>query len=138
MRIRHDDPSITTLDGSIETYGATTRPVITCPADDAVSTDDVLRIVLDGDTYYTHPVTRDQGTVTIAGAYAMPGQARDPGGATNELDAWLDATELTPGRTVHIDIVSPGYMIGVRAPGETAAYKAGEPDQSLSDIAEDL
>lgn len=138
MRVRHDDPSITTVDASIVERGATNRRAIRVPNHPGLGDGSVIRVVLDEQTYYALPHDRGDGSILVTGVYAMPGQARDPGGATNQLGPWFDDKELEAGRTVHVDIVSSGYLVGLRAPGESAAYDAGEPDGSLSDIAEDL
>lgn len=136
-RVRHDDPSVTTVDGTIIHWGATARPAIELPAVDGVTPGTVIRIVLGGTTSFTRPRRRD-ARLLITGAYDTPGQARGEGDGPNRVARWVDDRGLSRGRTVHIDVVAPTYRIGVRAPGETAVYEGSRPGTALSEIARDL
>lgn len=137
MRVRHDDSSITTVDGVVVERGATNQKAVRCPGTAGIETGSVIRVVLDDATYYATFIDRGTDSVVVTGAYAMPGQARDPGGADDQLRPWIEGKGLAPGRTVHVDVVAPEYLVGLRAPGESATYDAGQPDGSLRDIARD-
>lgn len=137
-RVAHDHPTVETLDATLGRYGGTHRPEIRLPETDAVTVGEVIRVVLDGTEYRTK-VAGSSGTPAIRGAYETPRLARNPGSATDALQPWVDERDLDFGRTVHVDIVDPGYKIGLRAPGETATYATtATPDDSLAAIAEDL
>jgi len=137
-RIASDNPSVRTLDGTLERQGRLDRPKVVLPADDAVSTDSVVRLYLDGDEHRIRP-SESGDTIEIRGAYDTPDGARDPRNAENRLTEWVKSEGLDFGRTVHLDIVEEGFAYGLRAPGERTVYPAVEkPDDSLSDIAENL
>ncbi|MFB6270406.1 MAG: hypothetical protein ABEH83_10705, partial [Halobacterium sp.] len=79
------------------------------------------------------------GQPVVRGVYDSPSLARDPGTAPDRLAAWIADNDLDAGRSVHVDVVEPGFKYGVRAPGESATYEAvSSPDDSLADIAASL
>ena len=83
--------------------------------------------------------TDSSGDAVLRGAFETPRLARTPGEGENYLRAWLGGLGLDFGRTVHLDVVTPDYKYGVRAPGERATYAATEsPDRGLAAIARDL
>lgn len=138
-RVTHDHPTVTTLTATLGRRGATHRPEIHLPATEDVPTGEVCRVVLDGTEYRSRIVERSDGTPAIRGAYDTPRLARDPGTATDHLTAWVAERDLEFGRTVYVDVVEPGHLIGLRAPGESATYRtAGRPKDSLAEIARDL
>jgi hypothetical protein len=140
-RIPSDNPAVETIDATVERTGSVDRPRVVLPAEraDALPTDDVVRVVLNGDEYRTRPDPLSDGRVAIAGAFDTPDAARDPRAGENRLPAWVEGAGLDYGRTVHVDVVEPAFLYGLRAPGERAVYDAVErPDDSLASIAEDL
>ena len=139
-RIASDHPSVQTVRSTcVET---TTGVRLEIPADDrdAVPTDEVVRLVLDGDELFgrvERALTGDE--LSIPGVYETPDQARDPSGATDRLAEWVDEHDVPAGGSVLIDVIEPDFLYGLRQPGETAFYDAREPpSDSLSDIANDL
>lgn len=137
-RIAHDHPTIETATGLLDRYGGTDRPEIRIEEDLEVSDGDVIRLVLDGAEYRSQVAVRADGTAIIRGAYETPRLARNPGSGTNALPGWVADRELGRGRTIHLDVVEPGFKYGLRAPGERAIYATGRPDRGLADIAERL
>lgn len=138
-RVTHE--SVDTVSGTLARAGGTSRPEVRIPeeAADRVPTGDVVRLVLDEAEYRTQLGSRPDGSPVIRGAYETPTQARTPGDATNRLVEWVESRDIEAGRTVHVDVVEPGFKYGLRAPGETATYRAVEPPaSSLADIAASL
>ena len=136
-RIAHDHPTIETASGILDRYGGTNRPEVRFEEERDLTDGDLIRLVLDGVEYRSQVVIRD-GTTVIRGAYETPRMARDPGSGTNALTEWVTDRDLERGRTVHLDVVEPGFKYGLRAPGERATYVSGRPDRGLADIAERL
>lgn len=133
--------SVPTVDGTLARRGGTRRPEIQLSVDEAdkFPDGDVVRLVLDGSEHRTRLAHRTDGTPAIRGAYETNELARNPGDGENALPPWVDAHGLDIGRSVHVDVIEPGFKYGVRAPGETATYEATEPPKSsLADIAESL
>lgn len=140
-RIPSDNPAVETIDATVERTGSVDRPRIVVPADraDALPTDAVVRVMLDGDEYRTRPDPLSGGRVAVGGAFDTPDAARDPGTGENRLPEWVERKDLDYGRTVHVDVVEREFLYGLRAPGERVVYDAVEkPDDSLASIAEDL
>ncbi len=138
-RVTSDSPGVETVDGTLARHGRTDRPKVEFPAAD-LPTDDVVRLVLDGSERRArfHDPISGEG-VELRGVYDTPRLARDPGEGENRLVAWVADRDLDAGRTVHLDVVEPGYKYGLRAPGEHATYDAGgNPSDSLASIAERL
>lgn len=138
-RVPHD--AVETVDATLGRHGGTRRPELRLPGDaaDDFPRDEVVRLVLAGSEYRTRIGRRSDGAPVLRGAYDTPRIARDPGGAENHLAEWVDDEDLEPGRTVHVDVVEPGFKYGVRAPGESATYEATEPPtDSLASIARSL
>ena|SRR6056297_1737472 len=132
---------------SVETVRATCTETATgvkleVPADDrdAFPTDEVVRVVLDGEELFANierALTGDD--LSIPGVYETPDGARDPSGESDRLSAWVDNHSIAAGGSVLIDVVEPDFLYGLRAPGETAYYDAREPpSDSLNEIAKDL
>jgi len=137
-RIPSDNPAVTTLDATLERQGRLDRPKVVVEGTDALPTEDVFRLYLDGDEYRIYP-TEKGDAVEIDGAYDTPDEARDPRDAENRLVEWMEKKGLDYGRTVHLDVIESGFAYGLRAPGERVVYPAVEkPEESLSSIAEGL
>lgn len=135
-RISHDHPTVETVDGTVERFGRTTRPTIRLPNGLAVQAGDLLRVVAGDREYRTVVESRAEGVLAITTLAESPRQARTPGSGPNVLPDWIRERDLDFGRTVHVDVVATGFRYGLRAPGETATYATGAPDDDLSSIAE--
>ncbi|MFW6436368.1 MAG: DUF7112 family protein [Halococcoides sp.] len=60
-------------------------------------------------------------------------------GPSGRLADWLDSVDVSIGRSLTMDVVTPGYKIGLRPPGERVTYRTRDaPDRSLHSIARDL
>jgi len=139
MPDRVTSESVRSVDAVVERRGSTSRPQLRVTDADAVPPGEVVRLVVDETQYRTRPAVDAGGDVVVRGAFATPRLARTPGEGENHLRAWLDDAGLDFGRTVHLDVVTPGFLYGVRAPGERATYEATEaPDEGLAAIARDL
>lgn len=133
--VTHD--SVENVAGIVERVGGTRRRQVVA-TDIEPPTDDVVRLDIDGSTYRAPVSQSGLGHLAFRGAYDSPSQARSRTG-TNHLAEFLDDHGLEPGRTVHVDIVEPGFRFGVRAPGANATYRTtGAPNSSLADIARSL
>lgn len=153
-----------TVDATLVGHGAIDRPAIELPdaavqdtspsahgagsaassapgaesAPPTVPVGEALRLVLEGTTHHVR-FERYSDAVRATGVFETPDGAREPGAGTNRLAEWVDDRELSLGRTVHVDEISPGFAYGLRAPGADAVYDVpGEPDDSLASIAESL
>lgn len=130
-----------TVTATLARAGGTRRQELRLPADaaDDFPAGEVVRVVVDGSQYHSQIHQNADGEPVIRGAYATPSLARDPGSATNAFAAWVDEQGLEAGRSVHVDVVEPGFEYGIRAPGQSATYETHEPpSSSLTDIANSL
>jgi hypothetical protein len=135
-RLPSDHPSIETVRATLARRGRT-RSRLELPADDRFPLT-TTRLVLDGDVSHTRiESARDDG-VEINGAYGNVRLARERDGE-DRLEAWRRAVDIDYGRSVLVDVVEPGFLYGVREPGERVVYEAVEsPDEGLAAIARDL
>lgn len=142
QRVPSDHSSVSTIDATLAQSGATNRPCIEISADDAAAfpANEVVRLVLDDTEHRSLLRSELSGDgARITGAYDSPKLARNPGDGENRLVDWFDASNLSFGRTVHVDVVAEGFLYGVRSPGERAVYTVpDQPDDSLSSIADEL
>ncbi|QLC33965.1 hypothetical protein EFA46_007025 [Halarchaeum sp. CBA1220] len=139
MADRVTSEGVRTVETTLERYGPTNRPQLRVGDPDAVPVGEVVRLVVDGTEYRACVESNADGEPALRGAFETPRLARTPGEGENHLRAWLDDVGLDYGRTVHLDVVTPDYKYGVRAPGERATYTATEaPDSGLASIARDL
>ncbi|MFB6110492.1 MAG: hypothetical protein ABEJ60_06425 [Halodesulfurarchaeum sp.] len=137
-RLAHDHPTIETIPAKLARRGRTTRPTVRVQGDLEVEPGSLVRLMLDGTEYRAPVERREDGTPVFRRAASSPAVARDPAPAENALVEWVESTGLGMGRTVHVDVVEPGFRYGLRAPGESAVYPSGRPDDSLASIAENL
>ena len=129
--------SVENVSGVVERVGGTRRRQVVATGVEPPA-DDVVRLDIDGSTYRAPVSQSSDGDLVFRGAYDSPSQARE-GTGTNYLVDFLADHDLDPGRTVHVDVIESGYRYGVRAPGQTATYRAtGAPKSSLADIARSL
>lgn len=136
-RVRHDHPTVDTIPAEVDRYGGTTRPEIRISRSLTVESGTVVRLVLAGSEYRAR-IELSGGNHVIRGAYETPDQARAQGAGQNHLSDWVQEREIELGRTVHLDVVEPGFKYGLRTPGEEATYTSGRPDPELADIAREL
>jgi hypothetical protein len=137
-RVASDGEAVTTYRATLTRSGGTRRPCLHLPGDVAIDPGDLVRLVLDGTECHARVESDTRGTV-VRGAYDNRRLARTDGEGENRLVAWLRDTGLETGRSVDLDEVTPGYLYGVRVPGDRAVYRVTrEPDDSLSAIAERL
>lgn len=135
------DETVPTVTATLARAGGTSRLELRLPADaaDDFPAGDVARVVLDGSERHSELDQNPSGQPVIRAAYDSPSLARDPGGSDDRLREWVDNHGLEAGRSVHVDVVEPGFKYGVRAPGESATYEtAAPPSSSLTDIAKSL
>ncbi|AFZ73109.1 DUF7112 family protein [Natronobacterium gregoryi] len=139
-RVSSDHPSVRTVRTTCTETA--TGVELSIPADDrgAFPTDEVVRIVLDGDERFARvkrALTGDE--LSIPAVYETPDLARDPSGGVDRLAEWVDDHGIVTGGSVLVDVVEPDFLYGLREPGDMAYYDAYEPpEESLSDIAENL
>lgn len=135
-RVSSDHPSVTTHRVQVVRHGAGRRIEVPAHIPDA----DVIRLVLDEQVRHA-AVTTDPAEETwwILGAYTSPAFARSPEQAEDLLDGWLSAAGISPGSSVHLDVVEPDFLYGLREPGQRVTYQAiSPPSNSLSEIARGL
>lgn len=140
-RVASDHDAVATVRATLERVGRTDRRRVAVPedADAGLAPGEVVRLVLADTTYHTLVERSLDGGPELRGAYESPTLARDPDEGTDHLSAWVDATDVSVGGSVLLDVVTEGYKYGLRAPGERAIYEAtGAPDDSLSAIARDV
>lgn len=137
-RIGHDHPTVETVPATLARYGGTTRPEIRLDAERSAEVGEIVRLVLDGTDYRSQVRSLGDGQRVLRGAYKTPRLARNPGSGTDFLEGWVRERDLEWGRTVLVDVIEPGYLFGLRAPGERATYTPGRPEDGLADIARDL
>lgn len=133
--------SLTSVVGTVGRAGGTRRLEVRLPTDGEASfpLGDVVRVVVDDSEYRARVDRTADGTPVFRGAYDTPRLARDPGGADNRLGEWVEREGLDAGRSVHVDVVEPEFVYGLRAPGADATYQSrGQPDDGLADIAASL
>ncbi len=139
-RIPSDHPSVRTVRATCAETATGVKLEVPADDRDAFPTDEVVRVVLEGDELFARierALTGD--ALSVPGVYETPDGARDPSGATDRLPGWVDDHDVPLGGSVLIDVVEPEFLYGCRAPGETAVYDAREPpSDSLSEIAKDL
>ncbi|WP_049902194.1 DUF7112 family protein [Halococcus agarilyticus] len=137
-RVPHDHPSVETVRATLARRGRSSRPRLALPDDADRFPTGTTRLVLGGETHHARIESGLDGDREITGAYDNARLARDRDG-TDRLDEWRSSAGIDLGRSVVVDVVEPGFLYGVREPGERAVYEATEPpDEGLAAIARDL
>lgn len=151
-RVPSDADDVPSVRVSVARSGGTRRPCVRLPDDDAlgdrvesgrcdalgVAAGDLVRVVIGGTERHARVAAGADGRL-LRGAFDDRRRARDPGTGANRLVEWLDAGGLEPGASVVLDVVVPGELYGLRAPGERVVYDATRgPRSSLADIADDV
>ncbi|WP_435061985.1 DUF7112 family protein [Halobaculum sp. EA56] len=141
-RLASDADDVTSLRAHLARSGGTRLPCLRIPEEADLSAGDEIRLVLDGDQRHAR-VTGDSRGLLVRGAYddrrRMREAAEGAADAENRLVEWARGHGRGPGDAVELDEVDPGYLYGLRVPGERAAYAVTRrPDEGLRDIAESL
>ncbi|MEM4782125.1 MAG: hypothetical protein QXG03_11280 [Halalkalicoccus sp.] len=135
-RISSENPAVETLRARVARHGAR-RKRIDLP-DGSLPEGEVLRVVIDGTTYYTVVHGGFGEDPHVSGAYETPDDARQGSGA-NRLREWLEEVDRPVGGSVLVDVIEPDFAYGLREPGTEAVYEAVErPKDSLANIARNL
>lgn len=136
-RLRSDHPTIPTHTGAVIRYGSRRRALAI--SHDELFSETVVRIIADETEWFTQPIREQGQRWVISGLYTQPGAAREYDQTETKLADWLEKRDLSPGRTVFVDVIDEGVKYGLRGPGEDAVYQV--PDQSaagLVDIAREI
>jgi len=137
-RVPSDNDSISTHRVTLETVGRTSRPRIALPAAVEAADGDVVRLTFDGQEYHARVETSLDGTVEIRGAFDNARLARSDDGE-DHLTAWVAESDVEPGRSLLLDVLTEGYHFGLREAGERVVYTVRDaPEDSLSNIAQSL
>ena len=139
-RLASDAAEVTTHRAHLARSGGTRLPCLRIPDDAAVSAGDEIRLVLDGDQRHAE-VTSDARGLLVRGAYDNRRLMREAatGEGENRLVEWAREHGRDPDDAVDLDEVDPGYLYGLRVPGERAVYTVTKrADRGLQDIADSL
>lgn len=140
-RVSSAHPSVETYRATVERVGGTSRPRIRLPtaAGESVPTG-VVRLDLDGTLKHADVRSgREAEGPAIHGVYDTPRLARSSDERKNRLPTWLADAGVDIGHSILLDVVVPGFLLGLREPGSTRVYEAIDPPaSSLSDLAEGL
>lgn len=83
-------------------------------------------------------VHQDSAESWLTGVFDSPRLARS-GDGKDRLQSWFDRANRSVDTSVHVDVISDQYAIGLRAPGEHNVYPTvHSPGSSLDDIARSL
>ncbi len=151
-RVPSDDESVASVRVDLARSGGTRRPCVRVPADSALGgrvesgtcerlslvSGELVRVVIDGDERHACVESDSRGRI-LRGAFDDRKRARSGTEGQNRLAEWLADIDRDPGDVVVLDVVIPGELYGLRAPGERTMYDATRgPRSSLADIARDL
>jgi len=142
-RLASDADDVTSHRARLARSGGTRLPCLRIPEEAALSGGDEIRLVLDGDQCQA-TVTSDSKGLLVRGAYDDRKRMREAGtagggDAENRLVEWAREHDREPGDAVDLDEIDPGYLYGLRVPGERAVYTVTKrPDRGLQDIADSL
>lgn len=120
------------------------QPKLVLPSDTELFPETVVNIVLDGHRYHARidwdfDDTPEIRSIRDNTRLAREGEGEREDTSANRLHEWFETSDLGFGRSVHVDIIEPNHLYGVRLPGEQAIYTdIPKPKRSLSDIANDL
>lgn len=140
-RVSSAHSSVETYRATVERVGGTSRPRIRLPAaaSESVPTG-VVRLDLDGTLSHADLRSGRSGEgPAIHGIYDTPRLARSSDEGKNRLPTWLAKAGVDIGRSIFLDVVVPGFLLGLREPGSTRVYETTDPPaSSLTDLAEGL
>lgn len=137
-RVASDAAAVTTLRAHLARSGGTRLPCLRVSDGAELAAGDEIRLVLDGESRHAR-VEGDADGLLIRGAYDNRRLLRNPGEGENRLVEWCREHGREAGDAVDFDEVDPGYLYGLRVPGERTVYEVmGRPDEGLQDIADSL
>ena len=137
-RVASDAAAVTSLRAHLARSGGTRLPCLRVPDEAALEAGDEIRLVFDGESRHARIEADTRGRL-IRGAYDNRRLAREPGEGENRLVEWCREHGREADDAVEFDEVDPGYLYGVRVPGERVVYEVtGRPDESLQGIADSL
>lgn len=141
-RLASDAAEVTTLHARLARSGGTRLPCLRIPEEADLSASGEIRLVLDGNQRHAE-VASDSTGLLVRGAYDDRKRMREAGTAgreaENHLVEWAHEHDRAPGDAVDLDEVDPGYLYGLRVPGERTVYTVTKrPDKGLQDIADSL
>lgn len=137
-RIPSDHASIESVRAQVVRHGGG-RGRLEIPNGVLPDADGMMRVVIDEEIRFGSIVTNaGEEDDWLTGVYDSPRLARS-GSGENALDQWLEDHDRSIGSSVHVDIITHGYAIGLRAPGDRELYPSVEsPSSSLDAIARSL
>ena len=142
-RLASDADDVTSLRARLARSGGTRLPCLRIPDEADLSAGEEIRLVLDGDQRNA-TVASDSKGLLVRGAYDDRKRMREAAEGTgavgeNRLVEWAREHGREPGDAVELDEVDPGYLYGLRVPGDRAVYTVTKrPDRGLQDIADSL
>ncbi len=137
-RIPHDHPSLEHVRATVARHGGHRRR-LEIPAG-ILPDESTIRVVLSESIRFGR-ISRQPGETAdrITGVYDSAGAAKSGNPGTDRLQSWLDERDRHPGDSVHVDVITPNYAIGLRGPGESTVYPAIDPPtNSLDSIARSI
>lgn len=138
--IPHDHPSVESVRATLQRAGRMNHPKLVLP-DDAnteLFPESVVHFVLSGQQYHARIERNFDEVPEIRSVRDNSRLVREREGE-NRLHEWFEANDLGYGRSVHIDVIEPDHLYGVRLPGDRMIYTdIPKPNSSLTDIARDL
>ncbi|MFC7070440.1 DUF7112 family protein [Halobaculum lipolyticum] len=139
-RLASDAAEVATFRARLARSGGTRLPCLRIPDDADLAAGDEIRLVLDGAQRHA-TVTSDAKGLLVRGAYDNRRLMREAatGEGENRLVEWTREHGRAPDDAVDLDEVDPGYLYGLRVPGERAVYTVTKRANSgLQDIADSL
>ncbi|MFC6960744.1 DUF7112 family protein [Halocatena marina] len=143
-RIPHDHPTVESVRATLDRVGRMDQPKLVLPNDPELFPETIVHFVLDGQQYHARINRKYHDTPEIRSVrdnarLARAGEGEGEDTSVNRLHEWFETNDLEFGRSVHVDVVEPNHLYGVRLPGERAVYTdIPKPNSSLSDIANNL
>lgn len=137
-KIASDHDAVETHRASLAAVGRTDRVQVALPENLSLDREDVIWLALDGEGGYARVAETLDGQPVIRHVATNRRQARE-GDGDDRLGPWVDHAGLSPGDSIHLDVIEAGVAYGLRTPGTRVVYAPpGRPDASLADIARDL
>lgn len=129
-RVASDHPDVRTVRGRVRRRGGAGRRIAV--PEDILPPSGPIRVVLAGDVRFG-AIDSNGDTRSLTGVYDSPTDARAPGNAPDRLRAWLTGHDRDVGDSVHLDEIRPGFLLGLRVPGDREHYPVLEPPKSSLD-----
>lgn len=137
-RVASDAAAVTSFRAHLARSGGTRLPCLRVPEETDVDEGDGIRLLLDGEPRHSRVEGDTEGPL-IHGAYDNRRLVRNPGDGENRLVEWCREHDREADDAVEFDEVDPGYLYGLRMPGNRVVYEVTRrPNESLQDIADSL